>query len=153
MPDHYTARDPAQSALAPNAVCAFYERIWNNGELAAISELVTPHFRFRGSLGLEMCGREPFTEYVLTVRRALSDYKCEILDCVSEKQKAFVKMRFSGTHTGPFRGFPPTGKFVHWLAAALFVLEGELVAETWVLGDLVGLDAALRANSLTSGPG
>jgi hypothetical protein len=56
-------------------------------------------------------------------------------------------MRFSGIHVAPFRGYEPTGRPVHWLGAALFLLEGELIAELWVLGDLVGLDAVLQANA------
>jgi hypothetical protein len=45
------------------------------------------------------------------------------------------------------RGYQPTGRTVHWFAAALFVLDGELIAELWVLGDIVGLDAVLQANA------
>jgi len=130
----------------PKPVETFYERIWNDGDLEAISDLLTEDFKFRGSLGMELQGRAAFRDYVLSVRAALADYRCEILACVSEGPHAFAKMRFAGTHVGPFRGFAPTGKPVYWLGAALFTLAGEIISGLWVLGDLAGLDAVLKIN-------
>jgi predicted ester cyclase len=132
---------------APGVVEAFYSQIWNRGDLAASAALLSRDFRFRGSLGAELRGHDAFRDYVQSVRGALADYHCEILDCVTEQNKAFAKLRFSGIHVAPFRGYQPTGKPVHWLGAALFLVEGSLISELWVLGDLVGLDALLEANA------
>jgi steroid delta-isomerase-like uncharacterized protein len=126
---------------------AFYARIWNAGDLSAANDLLSEDFRFRGSLGPEMRGRKAFIEYVQSVRNVLAQYHCEILDCVTEENKAFAKMRFSGIHVAPFRGFPPTHKPVHWHGAALFRFENQVIAELWVLGDLTGLDALLAENA------
>lgn len=130
----------------PGVVSAFYERIWNSGDLRAAEELLAEDFTFRGSLGSELQGREPFKSYVRSVRTALANYRCAILDCVSENDRAFAKMQFSGTHVASFRGYPPTRKMVAWGGAALFKFEGMVIRELWVLGDLAGLDATLRAN-------
>ncbi|MGH9776592.1 MAG: ester cyclase [Candidatus Acidiferrales bacterium] len=132
---------------APSLVEAFYSRIWNEGDFAATAELLSEEFCFRGSLGAEMRGRGAFGDYVRSVRGALADYHCEILDCVAEGSRAFAKMRFSGIHVAPFRGFEPTGKPVQWLGAALFRFENRMIAELWVLGDLAGLEAVLQANA------
>ena len=131
----------------PSLVEAFYSRIWNQGDLAATSDLLSKEFCFRGSLGVELRGSDAFGDYVRSVRGALADYHCEILDCVAEQGRAFAKMRFSGIHVAPFRGYQPTGRPVHWLGAALFLLDGKLISELWVLGDLVGLDGVLQANA------
>jgi steroid delta-isomerase-like uncharacterized protein len=131
----------------PPLVEAFYSRIWNRGDLAATSELLAKDFCFRGSLGADLRGADAFKDYVREVRGALADYRCEILDCVTEDGRAFAKMRFSGIHVAPFRGYQPTGKTVHWVGAALFLFSGNLIADLWVLGDLVGLDAVLHTNA------
>jgi predicted ester cyclase len=131
----------------PGVVDVFYSQIWNCGDLAASSTLLSTDFRFRGSLGAELRGHDAFADYVRSVRGALADYHCEILDCVTEQNKAFAKMRFSGTHVAPFRGYQPKGKRVHWLGAALCLLDSGLISEVWVLGDLAGLDALLEANA------
>ena len=77
-----------------------------------------------------------------------ANYYCEILECVTEGDRAFVKMRFSGLHTGIFRGYQPTGKPVYWLGAALFRIEREVITELWVLGDLASLDHVLKNNQV-----
>jgi predicted ester cyclase len=130
----------------PTLVEAFYERIWNRGDLDATSDLLVREFRFRGSLETATLGQDAFREYVRALRGALADYRCEILACVSEGDHAFAKMRFSGRHVALFRGHAPTGKPVHWLGAALFRFEMGAIAELWVLGDLAGLEALLSAN-------
>jgi predicted ester cyclase len=131
----------------PTLVNGFYERIWNAGDEAAMHELLSTEFQFRGSLGAVLKGHAAFWEYVCGVRIALAHYRCEILECVSEGQQAFAKMRFSGMHVGPFRGRRPTGRPLHWEGAALFRFEAARIRELWVLGDLVGLDALLRSNA------
>jgi steroid delta-isomerase-like uncharacterized protein len=130
----------------PVLVSAFYSRIWNDGDVGAIADLIAEDFSFRGSLGAELRGREAFRDYVLMVRSALVDYRCDILDCVTENHRAFSKMRFSGRHVGTFRGFAPTGKQVEWVGAALFELRGAQIGAVWVLGDVEGLDARLCDN-------
>jgi predicted ester cyclase len=135
------------SAQTTCLVQAFYDRIWNAGDMNAAAEILAPDFAFRGSLGPEMRGREAFCEYVRSVRTPLEGYRCDILDCVTEGEKAFAKMRFSGVHVGPFRGYTPTGKSVQWLGAALFRVQGPMIAELWVLGDLVSLEANLKKNA------
>jgi len=138
-------------AQTAQLVVRFYDRIWHAGDLGAAQELLAADFSFRGSLGPEMRGRDPFCEYVRSVRSALAEYRCEILDCVAAEQKAFAKMRFSGVHVGAFRGYAPTHRAVQWLGAALFQFSGELIVELWVLGDLLWLDEVLRRNA-QSGP-
>ena len=131
----------------PALVRAFYEHIWNAGELDAAEFLLAHDITFRGSLGAALDGRDAFLGYVRSVRGALADYRCEILDCVAEDDRAFARMRFAGRHTGPFRGFAPTGQEVSWLGAAWFRFRGERIAEIWVLGDLLTLDSLLSAQA------
>lgn len=126
---------------------SFTGRIWNDGDLDSSADLLTADFSFRASLGNELRGGEEFKNYVRSVRRALADYHCEVLSCVAEADQAFAKMRFSGRHVAPFRGYQPTGKIVQWLGAGLFTLADSAIAELWVLGDLAGLDALLQTQA------
>jgi steroid delta-isomerase-like uncharacterized protein len=133
----------------PQIVEAFYDRIWNQGNEDGISELLAEDFFFRGSLGVELRGREAFKEYVASIRTALADYHCEILACVTEGEQAFAKMRFSGIHVGPFRGYAAMGRPVYWMGAALFRFIDGAITEVWVLGDLAGLEKVLKENLQT----
>ena len=128
----------------------FYERIWNAGDTGASSELLARDFAFRGSLGPEMQGRHAFCEYVRMVRTALRDYRCDILECVVQDERAFAKMKFSGIHTAHFRGYAPTGKPIQWLGAALFRIQDGVISDLWVLGDLLSLEELLKKNAAIS---
>lgn len=82
------------------------------------------------------------------VRTALADYRCDILESMIEKgQRAFAKMRFSGSHVGQFRGYAPTGKPVQWVAATLFHVNETCIVDLWMLCDLISLDALLKENA------
>lgn len=129
-------------------VASFYEDIWNRGDLGAIPALLQEGFTFRGSLGTERRGHAGFAEYVGMVRGALSGYRCDVLDLVSDGRRAFARMRFSGEHTGTFLGVAPTGRRVEWVGAALFTAgEDGRVADLWVLGDVDGLRRQLEGGT------
>jgi predicted ester cyclase len=129
------------------AVEAFYDRVWNRGDKAAIPELIHADFTFRGSLGPAMTGHAAFSAYVDRVTEALAGYRCTILDVVSEGERAFARMRFEGIHRAPFLGFAPSGRRVAWAGAALFTLKSDKIADLWVLGDLQGLREQLQRNA------
>jgi steroid delta-isomerase-like uncharacterized protein len=131
----------------PYIVEEFYSRIWNEGALSETSELLSEDFRFRGSLGRELSGVQPFIDYVRYVRTSLAGFRCEILDCVTEENRAFARMRFSGRHIATFLGFAPTNKLIQWAGAALFDFANGRIARLWVLGDLHGLNALLAENA------
>jgi steroid delta-isomerase-like uncharacterized protein len=145
-----TMRHDDVRASTLQLVRAFYERIWNAGDTGAAVDLLAQDFAFRGSLGAEMRGREAFCDYVRAVRSALDGYRCDILDCLTEGERAFAKMRFSGIHVGTFRSYAPSGKRVQWLGAALFRVRGSHIAELWVLADLLSLEANLSENAETA---
>ena len=129
------------------AVEDFYNRIWNCLDRTAIAELLHPEVTFRGSLGEAMTGHAAFAAYLDRVTGALADYRCTILDLVSEGDRAFARMRFEGIHSALFMGFAPTGKPVEWSAAALFTLKAGKIADLWVLGDVDGLKSRLARNA------
>jgi steroid delta-isomerase-like uncharacterized protein len=126
---------------------AFYEEIWNQHNTAKIPEFLQADFAFRGSLGQERHGHGGFAAYVDFVHAALGDYRCEIQEVISEGNKAFARMLFSGRHCGEFFGYTPTGKRVEWAGAAVFTFADEKIAALWVLGDVHGLLQQLASHA------
>lgn len=122
----------------------FYEKICNQHNHKMIPEVLHENLRFRGSLGLTKYGHSEFKEYLEMVHEAIGEYQCNIDDLVCEPNKVFTRMTFTGIHKGKFMGFPPTGKRVTWLGAALFTFEGWKVTGLWVLGDLISLERQLK---------
>lgn len=65
----------------PKLLSALYKRILNAGDLGAAHEQLLESFVFRGALGSERRGIAEFCHCVQSVRNALSEYRCKILDC------------------------------------------------------------------------
>ena len=128
-------------------VTRFYEDIWNRLDMDRMAAVLHDDFTFRGSLGPEKTGHAEFADYVTFVTTALGDYRCDVQDIVSEGDRAFARVLFSGVHRGEFFGFAPTGKRVQWIGAALFTVEHGKVSDIWVLGDVHGLLERLSDNA------
>jgi predicted ester cyclase len=124
----------------------FYRLLWNAHDKGAISSILHEDFTFRGSLEQQKRGHAGFIEYVDMVHNALGDYTCIIEELVSEGDKVFAKMTFTGIHRGGFMGYSPTLARVSWNGCALFTFEGERIADVWVLGDLKSLEEQLIRN-------
>jgi steroid delta-isomerase-like uncharacterized protein len=131
----------ANEALA--VVRRFYSELWNDGELALIPVLLDPNVTFRGSLGSIRTGHEEVADYVKSLRDALGDYRCIIVDAVAAEDHVATRMIFRGVHQAPFLDFTPTGREVSWDGAAFFTFGDGLITDVWVLGDLRSLVAQL----------
>ena len=125
----------------------FYEKFWNEIDLARADEILHSDVTFRGSVGVGASGRQEVRDYVVMVTNALSDYRCVVESLVVEGDRAVAKVRFSGHHTGEFLGYPPTGREVEWIGAAFFSAEENMLRDIWVLGDLETLRSQLRTTA------
>ena len=123
----------------------FYDEFWNEINLQRADEILHSDVTFRGSVGVGATGRQEVCDYVVMITSALSDYRCEVESLITEGNRAAVKVRFSGSHTGEFLGYPPTGHRLEWVGAAFFAAEGDTLRDIWVLGDLEALRSQLRS--------
>jgi predicted ester cyclase len=136
-----------EKSIIKSVVQEFYDEVWNKRDKSLIPNILHSDFTFRGSLGHSKSGHKEFGEYVDFVHLALGEYRCDILDLIVEGDKAFARMRFSGTHQGIFFGHKPIGKYIEWAGAARFTFREQLVADLWVLGDVHGLIQLLERNA------
>ncbi len=114
------------------------EEVYNAGNLDAVDELVAPDVFNHPAVAEHRHGIDSFKHVMEWVRDISPDVHYEIDDIIAEGDKVAVRMTQSGTHTGPIRGIPPTGKsfsvdYVHW-----FRLAGGKVAELWAVRDDLG---------------
>ncbi len=133
----------------------FYHQLWNQADDSVAWDILSPDFRFRGSLGPEKIGVDGFLNYMRGVHAALADYRCDILDMVSQDQRVAARMRFGGRQQGPLLGVASTDRYLSWSGAAFFEMdtvalseqEGPklAIARLWVLGDLDSLKQQLAA--------
>ncbi len=87
----------------------FYGEMWNRFDTSQIPMLLTEDIRFRGSLGQEKSGWREFEDYVRFIQSAFPDFLNEVIEVVSEGDRAFARLLYSGTHGGRSSGWPRPG--------------------------------------------
>ena len=100
---------------------------FNQGDLTVIDQLVGPEYA--GAQGDR--GPDGFKAVVRGLRTAFPDLRYTIDEMVAEEDRVAVRWHWTGTHQGPFRAFPASGRAVSNSGAGIFrVLGGKIVAAT-----------------------
>ena len=86
-----------------------------------------------------MIGSEGFKQSLSTQFNAFPDIQTKIEHIVAENDLVVVFLSFTGTHTGEFRGMPPTNKKVSIRSADLYRIENEKIVEHWDVVDQLDL--------------
>jgi len=75
-------------------------------------------------------GHDEVDSYFEETRTAFPDQRNELIALHHSDDAVIVEANLYGTHDGPFRGLPPTGRKFEMRFAAMFVFEGDkLVCE------------------------
>ena len=99
------------------------EEGWANPDI--LDELVAADFvTLGGARGLDAL--KQFLSRVLT---GFPDARWAVEDIIAEGDKVVVRFKFSGTHTGEWRGIPPTNKQISFGGAHTYRIAGGKVAE------------------------
>lgn len=82
---------------------------------------------------------ESFVEYNIMLMSAFPDFSCTIEDMVAAGDRVAVRLTMRGTHQGPFRGIPATGKKIEIGGISMARFAGGKVVEGWSFSDTVGM--------------
>ena len=76
------------------------------------------------------------SDFVGMIIAAMPDFRLDIKDIFGAGDRAAVRLRMTGTHTGePLLGRPPTGKKLSANAVFIYRVQGGRVAEAWQMVD------------------
>jgi steroid delta-isomerase-like uncharacterized protein len=79
--------------------------------------------------------KEAFKAQLRTWLEAFPDLTPKLEAVMAEGEKVVGRFQFSGTHTGAFFGFPPTGKRFETLGMEAYRFEDGKIAERWMWRD------------------
>lgn len=125
-------------------VARFYDDMWNRFDTSILAEILTPDIRFRGSLGQTRNGIDEFSDYVDFIQAFAPDFHNTVVLTISDEQRTFARLSYSGTHLGEVFGIAPSGRRFEYAGAAVFDFRRGLISDVWVLGDIHGLLQQLR---------
>jgi steroid delta-isomerase-like uncharacterized protein len=80
---------------------------------------------------------------------AFPDLRHTIEDLIAEGDRVVLRARDRGTHRGPYRGIPATGRPVEFDTIAIYRIENGKVAEVWQQMDVQALMKQLRSGEVS----
>jgi steroid delta-isomerase-like uncharacterized protein len=123
----------------------YLEEVWSRGNAAAIDDFLAPNYQLRvlqGTSGHEdrvTHGTQGVRQSVAMYHQAFSDLQITPQTIIAERDRVVVEWTASATHSGAFRGIPPTGKQLLYAGITIYRVEGGKIAEEVYLGDRLGL--------------
>ena len=116
------------------------------GDLDACVELLTANFVANlPGLPEPLHGPEIWRLGARTMLEGFPDLRIDIEDMFAADDKVAVRVRFHGTHSGPFQAIPPTHRPVSFTSIEIYRLEGDRIAEEWMSPDMMSLMRQISA--------
>lgn len=125
-------------------VRSYYENLWNKQDKSYINKLLSDDIVFRGSLEIEVKGKEEFAKYFDMIIGAIPNLYHSIELLIEEDDYVSAKAVYNGTQSGKLLDFEATNKRIQYNGASFFSLEDGMITDIWVLGDLNSLYKQLR---------
>lgn len=146
-----TAPEPLGRPLpgaGPEAFVSWvWHEVWNRRRFDRVAELYRPDYRFLGPSGTRLRTRDAFAAYALGLLAAFPDATVRLEHTAGSGEHVAVRWRLLGTHDGPGRYGPPTGRRVNLLGITHHRLRGEQLLEECTVFDELALLAQLHAPS------
>ena len=117
-------------------VRALYERGYTGGDESVFRDLYAPGFVHHSKVLHDVPpGGEGERQSMLAFRRAMPDARFDVLDLVAERDTVVARLRVTGTPVAAYGHNVRAGEPFDVQAAAVFRLEGGLLAEEWYFID------------------
>jgi len=82
---------------------------------------------------------EAFIQYNIAFMSSFPDFNCTIESQVAEGDKVVTLLTMRGTHLGPLRGMPPTGKKIEVGGVSIGRFADGKAVEGWLFSDSLGM--------------
>jgi len=123
----------------------YLEEVWSQANTDVIDDILAPNYQLRvlqGTSGHEdrvTHGTQAVKQSVAMYHQAFSNLQIKPQTLVAEGDRIVAEWIARCTHTGAFRGIPPTGKQLSYAGITIYRVEGGKIAEEVYLGDRLGL--------------
>jgi steroid delta-isomerase-like uncharacterized protein len=134
------------SAEENKAVIRRFMEAGNRQDLEAIAESFDPHGIIRPltRFGLDPTP-ESYKNFLASYFQSLPDVHFMIEEMVTDGDKVWVRLNIHGTHLGPLRGVPATGKQVNYTQVGMFRVANDKIVDMDVVNDDMSLLQQLGA--------
>jgi predicted ester cyclase len=131
---------------ANKQLCRDYFKAFLARDTGWMAEHIAPTFvRHDPGLPFEVRGPAGVAQLHDALLPAFPDMQVPFEDFVAEGDKVLVRLRVTGTHTGPFGDMAPTGRAIDIAVLDLFQVRDGVLVEHWALLDNLGMLKQLGA--------
>jgi steroid delta-isomerase-like uncharacterized protein len=106
----------------------------NKQNLAELDAVMSPDFVLHMHTQ-RIQGLEEGKQVVRNEIRAFPDLHVTVEDIIAEKDRVCVCLKETATHTGEYRGLPPTGNRLSYTVAAIWRISDGKIVEGWIVYD------------------
>ncbi|MCJ2182593.1 ester cyclase [Novosphingobium sp. 1949] len=123
---------------------AFIERVWNEGDSAAVDDYLAPAYTIHSDPGDPWEGRtldvHGFIERLETSRAPCPDQRFTILHASEEHDRVALFWSWSATHSGAIAGFASSGARITMTGASLYAFDArDRLTGHWQIADRLGV--------------
>ncbi len=122
-----------------------FEEVVNEGNLAALDELITDDIVTHTPVPDITPDREGFLQFLGVFLTAFPTQHTEMHDVIAEGDRVAVRHTHHVTQGGEFMGMPPSGREARVEGIEIFRVSEGRIAEMWHQDDLLGLMQQLGA--------
>ncbi len=121
---------------------------WNRGDVEAAVALLSPAYVRHDANLPEVVGPEAEKQFMRGVLAAFAGLEIAAQAILADGDLVAVRLVISGRHVGEFLGVAPTNQQVRFQSHEFFRVEGDKLAEQWVVMDVAGLLQQLGAGAV-----
>jgi steroid delta-isomerase-like uncharacterized protein len=105
------------------------QKIWNEGNLALIDELIAPDYvEHTAGISEDIVGIDAFKERVTDLRNSFPDFNVTVEELIVKDDRIVWRWIATGTNTGTMNDIPPTGKKIRIEGVGILrVVDGKIV--------------------------
>ena len=119
---------------------------YNKRDLSRFDDYVAPDYVDHTH---QIKGREGLKQLILMGFQGFPDWHEKIEDIIAEEDKVWVRLSYTGTHSGEWRGLTPTGKKLVSTAVDIYRIADGRLTEYWNVTDTLLLFKQLGAIEFT----
>ena len=124
--------------------------LWHAGDYTVAAELLAGDFK-RHSAGHPAAGPEAYAAIVKSCHDGFPDTDISMVgELLADGDRVFVRWRWTGTHTGEFRGVAPTGRPIDVLGEDVIRIQNGQITDIWPLFDPLRLMLQIGAIEKTA---
>ncbi len=127
------------------AIVRRFVEAYNERKLDLIADFVAPDYLDHTN----KVGRDGLRRLFDVGLTAFPDWHETIEDIVAEGDKVWVRLSYTGTHTGQFMGLSPTGKKITSKAVDIYRIANGKLSEYWNVTDNASIFAQIGAIRIT----